>query len=192
MPLQPQVHLEPFEKWALEFIGPIKPTSNGKKYILVCIDYVIKWAEAKALVRATEHTVVNFLFEEIFVRITWKDTTGFTPYDLVYDKEVMLPIEFQIHTFKLAADLQIDLDQAQKERIQQLNQLDEMRQQAEEKTILMQKQRKQWHDAHIKKKQFKEGDWALLFDSKFRDHKASLPPIGWAPTKLFRFMTMVQ
>eukprot|EP00253_Pinus_taeda_P007507 PITA_07507 len=176
MPLQPQVHLEPFEKWALDFIGPINPSSNGKKYILVCTDYVTKWAEAKAQVRATEHTVVNFLFEEIFVRygvpreivtdqgtqftskknweeklkdalwayrITWKDTTGFTPYQLVYSKEVMLPIEFQIHTFKLAADLQIDLDEAQKERIQQLNQLDEMRQQAEETTILMQKQRKQ-------------------------------------------------
>eukprot|EP00253_Pinus_taeda_P018791 PITA_18791 len=218
MPLQPQVHLEPFEKWALDFIGPINPTSNGKKYILVCTNYVTKWAEAKALVRATEHTVVNFLFEEIFVRygvpreivtdqgtqftsklvkditdkyqikhrrstlyhpqangqvestnktlegiiaktvamnrknweeklkdalwayrITWKDTTGFTTYQLVYGKEVMLPIEFQIHTFKLAADLQIDLDQAQQERIQQLNQLDELRQQAEETTILMQK-----------------------------------------------------
>ena len=196
MPLQPQVHLEPFEKWALDFIGPINPTSNGKKYILVCTDYVTKWAEAKALVRATEQTVVNFLFEEIFVRygvpseivtnqgtqftsklvkditekyqikhrrstpyhpqangqvestnktlegiitktvsmnrknweeklkdalwayrITWKNTTGFTPYQLVYGKEVMLPIEFQIHTFKLAADLQFDLDQAQQERI---------------------------------------------------------------------------
>ena len=68
MLLHRQVHLEPFEKWALDFIGPINPTSNGKKYILVCIDYVTKWAEAKALVRATEHTVVNFLFEEIFVR----------------------------------------------------------------------------------------------------------------------------
>eukprot|EP00253_Pinus_taeda_P006977 PITA_06977 len=68
MPLQPQVHLEPFDKWALDFIGPINPSSNGKKYILVCTDYVTKWAEAKALVRATEHTVVNFLFEEIFVR----------------------------------------------------------------------------------------------------------------------------
>jgi len=25
-------------------------------------------------------------------RITWKNTTGFTPYQLVYRKEVMLPI----------------------------------------------------------------------------------------------------
>jgi len=68
MPLQPQVHLEPFEKWALDFIGPINPTSKGKKYILVCTDYVTKWAKAKALVQAIEQTVVNFLFEEIVVR----------------------------------------------------------------------------------------------------------------------------
>ena len=68
MPLQPQVHLEPFEKWALDFVGPINPPSKGKTYILVCTDYVTKWAEAKSLFWATEQTVVNFLFEEIFVR----------------------------------------------------------------------------------------------------------------------------
>ena len=84
----------------------------------------------------------------------------------------MLPIEFQIHTYKLAAYLDIDLNETKKERIMQLNQLDEMRQQALERTILMQKQRKQWHDTHIKKKQFQEYDWALLFDSKFKDYKA--------------------
>ena len=117
-------------------------------------------------------------------QITWKDTTGFTPYQLVYGKDVMLPIEFQIHTFKLDADLLIDLDQAQNERIQQLNQLDEMRQQAEQTTILMQKHRKQWHDSHIKKKHFKEGDWALLFDSKFKDHKAKFTTHWMGPYEI--------
>lgn len=82
--------------------------------------------------------------------------------------------------------MQIDLDQAQQERIQQLNQLDEMRQQVEETTILMQKQRKQWHDAHIKKKQFKEGDWALLFDSKFRDHKAKFTTHWMGPYQIIQ------
>ena len=67
MPLQPQILIEPFEKWALDFISPIHPPSQGKKYILVCTDYVTKWVEAKPLARATENTVVNFLFEEIFV-----------------------------------------------------------------------------------------------------------------------------
>ena len=29
-----------------------------------------------------------------------------------------------------------------------------------------------WHDKYIKKKQFKEGDWSLLLDSKFKDFKS--------------------
>jgi hypothetical protein len=68
MPLQPQVLIEPFEKWALDFVGPIDLPSQGKRYILVCTNYVTKWAEAKALARGTEQTIVNFLFEDIFTR----------------------------------------------------------------------------------------------------------------------------
>ena len=68
MPLQPQVLIEPFEKWALDFVKPIDPPSQGKRYILVCIDYVKKLVEAKALARAIEQSVVKFLFENIFTR----------------------------------------------------------------------------------------------------------------------------
>ena len=68
MPLQPQVCIEPFEKWVLDFVGPINPPSKQKKYILLCTDYVTKWVEAKALPSATENSVVQFLFEDIFTR----------------------------------------------------------------------------------------------------------------------------
>ena len=68
IPLQPQVMIKPFEKWALNFVGEISPMSHKKKYILVCTDYVTKWVEAKALFRAIEKSVVEFIYEEIFTR----------------------------------------------------------------------------------------------------------------------------
>ena len=68
IPLQPQVMIEPFEKMALDFVGPISPMSRKKKYILVCMDYVTKWVEDKYLFRAKEKSMVKFIYEEIF---TW-------------------------------------------------------------------------------------------------------------------------
>eukprot|EP00253_Pinus_taeda_P031973 PITA_31973 len=68
LPLNSRVILEPFERWALDFIGPINPPSNQRVYILVFTDYMTKLVEAKALLRANEESILTFLFEEIFVR----------------------------------------------------------------------------------------------------------------------------
>ena len=68
MPLQAQVVLEPFEKWAIDFVGPFNPPSRQKFHILVCNDYVTKWVEAKAVAKAIEQVVSDFLFKEIFSR----------------------------------------------------------------------------------------------------------------------------
>lgn len=70
-------------------------------------------------------------------RITWRNTTGFSPYELVYGNKVLLPIEFQIKTFNMAADLGIDLDEAQQQRILQLNELDEIREDAFQHTDMI-------------------------------------------------------
>lgn len=63
MPLQPQIVLEPFEIWVMDFVGPINPPSKQKTYIFVYTDYVTKCVEAVALLRAIEEAVINFLFE---------------------------------------------------------------------------------------------------------------------------------
>ena len=44
--------------------------------------------------------------------------------------------------------------------------------------MLIQNQRKQWHDKFIKQKKFNAGDWALLFDSWFKKFKGKLT-IHW-------------
>jgi len=65
----------------------------------------------------------------------------------------------------------MDLSEAQKHRMEQLNELDEIRKEEILRTSLVQYQRATWHEKYIKEKKFQEGDWALLFDSNFKDFK---------------------
>ena len=57
IPLHPQVALEPFDKWVMDFVGPIDPPSRQKKYIIVYTDYLTKWDENKVVKVATEKKV---------------------------------------------------------------------------------------------------------------------------------------
>jgi transposase InsO family protein len=70
MPLHPILAQVPFEKWGIDFVGPIKPPSRNvrKRYILVATEYVTKWAEAIATKNDDADTVVRFLYENIITR----------------------------------------------------------------------------------------------------------------------------
>lgn len=65
IPLQPHVTLEKFEKWGMFFIRPIDPPLGNKKHIIVCTDYLTKWAETKVVMVATEGKAIYFLREYI-------------------------------------------------------------------------------------------------------------------------------
>ena len=64
MPLQPELVVEPFDRWALDFVGPINPPSRQKVYIMVCIEYMTKRVEAVALVKANDQDIIEFLYVE--------------------------------------------------------------------------------------------------------------------------------
>ena len=51
----------------------------------------------------------------------------------------------------------------------QLNEMDEIRKDFIQKSSLVQQQISKWHEKYIKEIKFQIGDWALLFDSKFKD-----------------------
>ncbi|GJZ61851.1 reverse transcriptase domain-containing protein [Tanacetum coccineum] len=57
---------EIFDVWGIDFMGPF-PSSRGNKYILVAVDYLSKWVEAKALPTNDARVVCKFL-KSLFAR----------------------------------------------------------------------------------------------------------------------------
>nr|GEW48603.1 reverse transcriptase domain-containing protein [Tanacetum cinerariifolium] len=55
-----------FNVWSIDFMGPF-PSSRGNKYILVVVDYLSKWVEARALPTNDARVVVKFL-KSLFAR----------------------------------------------------------------------------------------------------------------------------
>nr|GEW21680.1 reverse transcriptase domain-containing protein [Tanacetum cinerariifolium] len=55
-----------FDVWGIDFMGPL-PSSRGNKYILVAIDYLSKWVEARAL-PTNDARVVCKILKSLFSR----------------------------------------------------------------------------------------------------------------------------
>lgn len=67
MPLNNILEVEIFDVWGVDFMGPL-PSSYNNRYILVAVDYVSKWVEAKALPTNDAKIVVDFIKKHIFNR----------------------------------------------------------------------------------------------------------------------------
>ena len=56
-------------------------------------------------------------------KTTWRNTTGYSPYELVYGKNPLFPIEFEVKTLITALEVCLNLTATQKHRLEQLNEL---------------------------------------------------------------------
>ena len=63
----------------------------------------------------------------------------------------------------MAVELRLDLSKAQKQRVLQLNESDEIRQNASQHTIIVQEHRTKWHDKFIKKNNLNKGTRHFFF-----------------------------
>nr|GEU63101.1 reverse transcriptase domain-containing protein [Tanacetum cinerariifolium] len=175
---------ENFDVWGIDFMGPF-PSSKGNKYILVAVDYLSKWVEAKALSTNDAQVVVKFLkslfsrfgtpraiisdrrthfCNDQFARIMTKyGVTHHLP--TAYHPRTSGQVEVSNRGFKR---VNFDLKTTGDHQKLQLNELNELRDQAYENSLIYKERTKKLHESKIKNRIFNVGDQVLLFNSRLK------------------------
>ncbi|GKC76570.1 reverse transcriptase domain-containing protein [Tanacetum coccineum] len=252
-----------FDVWGIDFMGPF-PSSRGNKYILVAVDYLSKWVEAKALPTNDARVVVKFLkslfarfgtpraiisdrgthfcndqFAKVMLkygvthrlstayhpqtsgqvevsnrglkrilertvgenRASWSDKLddalwafrtafktpiGCTPYKLVYRKACHLPIELEHKAYWALKHCNFDLKSTGDHQKVQMNELNELRDQAYENSLIYKEKMKKIHDSKIKNRVFNVGDRVLFFNPRLKIF------LGKLKTRWTRLFTVTQ
>jgi transposase InsO family protein len=231
--------LAPFEKWGIDYVGPIKPAARSSRaqYIILATDYATKWVEAVPTARNDAKTSKKFLFKNIVTRFgcpleivsdrgfhflnetiqeltriffikhrkttpynpkanglterengimvnilnkiiyvhktdwdiklqsaLWayrtaeKITTKRTPFYLVYQMDSIMPVEFEVPTYKISTTERLSSEESLSPRLHKIEKLEEDTFFSLDKTYKQQFFRKLRYDNQMKPVKIKEGD----------------------------------
>jgi hypothetical protein len=261
LPLRVSLPLVPFEKWGIDYIGEVHPSSSsGMKHIVVATEYLTKWAEARAVKTNDANHAAKFLFEHVITRFgcpkilisdrgkhflnevieamtarfkinhrkttpyhpqtnghtervnqtlvnilrktvvdskrdwdtklpaalwayrtTFKVTTHATPFSLVYGLEAILPIEFEIPSLRVAVTERWPIATSIADRLERLEELDEMRRRSAQNIEAIQRRRKIAFDKKNRVRSLRPGMLVLLQDARRLDFPGKFDALWLGP-----------
>ena len=91
-----------------------------------------------------------------------------SPYRIVYGKPCHPPLELEYKAILAIKKLNCDFQVVKEKRLLQMNELEELRNEAYDNARIYKEKTKRWHDQKILRREFKAGEQVLLYNSRLK------------------------